>query len=576
MLHVLRTQRLRTSFLDTAEMRTGTMHRQPQTHRAANAVPRRRGANLVLSGAVLVAFGAVAGRLIFLGTHAGPQVTLAMSEAAPTSFARPDIIDRGGRLLATDIEVPSLFADPAIVLDRDEVVEKLASVIPDLDQAELRHALADKTRRFVWIRRGLSPKVAQRIHDLGLPGLAFRKELRRAYPAGELAGHVLGTVNVDNKGVSGIEKHIDDAVGVDPVHGAELSARAPVRLSLDIGVQHTLEDELETAVRRYHTAGAAGVVLDIKSGEVLASASLPRIDPSRPAMALDPARLDKISGGTYELGSVFKTMTVAMALDEGTATAATMFDVRAPLTAGRFTITDFHPAGRPLSVSEIFTLSSNVGAGMLALEAGPDRFRAFMQRLGLLDPLHTEASAVSPPQVPKNFERIELITMSYGHGIAVAPLQFASAAASLLNGGTLVKPTFLRFRHEAAAKPVRVASDLTSREMARLFRLNVLDPGGTGKRADVAGYRVGGKTGTADRAAGGRYEEKTVISSFLGAFPMDAPQYLTFVLLFEPKGTVETGGQRTASMNAAPVTGRLIRRIAPQLAVAPLMAEVTQ
>ncbi len=521
-------------------------------------------------------FGAVGGRLIYLGTHTGPQVTLAMSEAVPTSFARPDIIDRGGRLLATDVEVPSLFADPAIVLDRDEVVEKIASVIPDLDQAELRSALADKTRRFVWIRRGIAPKVAQRIHDLGLPGLAFRKELRRAYPAGELAGHVLGSVNVDNKGVAGIEKHIDDVIGVDAVHGAELSARAPVRLSLDIGVQHTLEDELETAVRRYHTAGAAGLVLDIRSGEVLASASLPRIDPSRPAMGLDPARLDKVSGGTYELGSVFKTITVAMALDEGTATPATVLDVRAPLTAGRFTITDFHPAGRPLTVSEIFTLSSNVGSGMLALEAGPEKFRGFMQRAGLLDPIHTEAGPVGAPQVPAHFDRIELITMSYGHSIAVAPLQFAASAASLLNGGTLVKPTFLRFRPETAAKPVQVASELTSREMARLFRLNVLDPNGTGKRADVPGYRVGGKTGTADRAEGGRYEEKTVISSFLAAFPMDAPQYLTFVLLFEPKGTVETGGQRTASLNAAPVTGRLIRRIAPQLSVAPLLAEVTQ
>ena len=562
--------------LGSVEMQKRTAQTQTSTHDTPPGALRRRIANALLFGAVLAMFGAVGGRLVYLGIHTGPQVTLAVSDAVPTSFARPDIIDRGGRLLATDVEVPSLFADPAIVLDRDEVVEKLAGVIPDLDQAELRHALADKSRRFVWIRRGLSPKVAQRIHDLGLPGLAFRKELRRAYPAGELAGHVLGAVNVDNKGVAGIEKHIDDVIGVDAVHGAELSARAPVRLSLDIGVQHTLEDELETAVRRYHTKGAAGVVLDIRSGEILASASLPRTDPSRPAMGLDPSRLDKISGGTYELGSVFKTMTVAMALDEGTATSATILDVREPLTAGRFTITDFHPAGRPLSVGEIFTLSSNVGSGMLALQAGPEKFRGFMQRIGLIDPIHTEAGPVSAPQLPARLERIELITMSYGHGIAVAPLQFAAAAASLLNGGTLVKPTFLRFRPEAATKPVQVASDLTSREMARLFRLNVLDPNGTGKRADVQGYRVGGKTGTADRAESGRYEEKTVISSFLGAFPMDAPQYLTFVLLFEPKGTVETGGQRTASLNAAPVTGRLIRRIAPQLSVAPLMPEVTQ
>ena len=224
-------------------MQKRTGQTQTRTHNTPAEALRRRIANALLLGAALAMFGAVGGRLVYLGIRTGPQVTLAVSDAVPTSFARPDIIDRGGRLLATDIEVPSLFADPAIVLDRDEVVEKLASVIPDLDQTELRHALADKSRRFVWIRRGLAPKVAQRIHDLGLPGLAFRKELRRAYPAGELAGHVLGAVNVDNKGVAGIEKHIDDGIGVDAVHGAELSARAPVRLSLDIGVQHTLEDE---------------------------------------------------------------------------------------------------------------------------------------------------------------------------------------------------------------------------------------------------------------------------------------------------------------------------------------------
>ncbi|MEQ1716423.1 MAG: penicillin-binding protein 2 [Hyphomicrobium sp.] len=538
--------------------------------------PRAAIANATLAAAVLAAFSAVGAQLVVLGVRGGAvEATLALTEAAATNFARPDIIDRNGRLLATDVEAPSLFADPAIVLDRDELVEKLSTVLPDLDQGELRAALSDRTRRFVWIRRGLAPKTAQKIHDLGLPGLAFRKELRRAYPAGLLAGHVLGTVNIDNKGVAGIEKYIDDVVGVEGVHGAELSDHAPVRLSIDVGVQHSLEDELDTAMRRYGTEGAAGLVLDIRTGEVMASASFPRIDPSRAQMSLDPAKVDRIAGGTYELGSVFKTITVAMALDEGLVTSATMLDVREPLAAGRFTITDLHPAGRPLSVEEVFTHSSNVGAGMLALQAGPERFKGFLQRAGLLDPMQTELGPVSAPQVPDRFERIQLITMSYGHGIAVAPLQFAAAAASVLNGGNRVTPTFVRYRSDTA-KPPSVTTDLTSREMARLFRLNVMDASGTGKRADVPGYRVGGKTGTAERADNGRYREKAVISSFLGAFPMDSLQYLTFIALFEPKASVETGGQRTASSNAAPVTGRLIRRIAPQLAVAPLNIEQTQ
>lgn len=542
----------------------------------ARARHGRSPANGLLAIAVLASFGAVAAQLVMLGLKSsGPQVTLALSEAAPTNFARPDIIDRNGRLLATDIEVPSLFADPALVLDRDELVEKLATVLSDINQSELRAQLADKARRFVWIRRGLSPKTAQQVHDLGLPGLAFRNELRRAYPGGELAGHILGGVNIDNKGVGGIEKYIDEKVGVEGVHSAELSDRAPVRLSIDLGVQHSLEDELDTAMRHYHTEGAAGVVIDVKTGEVVASASLPRVDPLKPQQAQEPVRIDRVAAGSYELGSVFKTITLAMALEDGLATTATVLDVRQPLTAGRYTISDFHPSDRPLTVEEVFTHSSNVGAGMLALQAGADRFGGFLKRLGLADPLTTEIGPAGLPQLPVQMERAELITMSYGHGIAVSPLQFASAAASILNGGKKITPTFLRYR-ESDEKPAAVISGMTSREMARLFRLNVLDPSGTGKRAEVPGYRVGGKTGTAERASNGRYQEKAVLSSFLGAFPMDDPQYVTYVVLFEPQATPETNNQRTASMNAAPVTARIIRRIAPQLGVVPLMTTMTQ
>jgi cell division protein FtsI (penicillin-binding protein 3) len=526
--------------------------------------------------ALFIAFAEVTIQLVALALNHQPNVTLALSEPMATSFSRPDIVDRNGRLLATDLEAPSIFADPGIVLDRDELVEKLTAVLPDLDAGELRRALADRSRRFVWVRRGVSPKVAQTVHDLGLPGLSFRDELKRAYPAGALAGHVLGSVNVDNRGVTGIEKFIDDKIGVDPVHAATLSSRAPVRLSLDLGVQHALEDELDGAVKRYQTEGAAGLVLNIKTGEVLASASLPRVDPTWPAEDVDEKHIDRVTAGTYELGSVFKTLTIAMAFDEGLAGPGTMLDVREPLQAGPFTVTDFHPAGRPLSVTEVFTHSSNVGAGMLALQAGPEKLQGFLRRLGVLDPLKIEGPAVVAPQVPPAWDRAATITVSYGHGIAVAPLQFAAAAATLLNGGKRVEPTFLRKFEAGAAETKPLVTAETSRQIARLMRVNVMGPDGTGSQAEVPGYRVGGKTGTAGLAERGGYAPKSVISSFLGAFPMDDPQYLTFVILFEPKGVAESGGQHTAGTNAAPVTGRLIARIAAQLGVRPMNVAESQ
>jgi cell division protein FtsI (penicillin-binding protein 3) len=543
--------------------------------------PRNSGANrraeAAVNGILFFAFSGIVAQLLLLSVGRHTDITLAVSEpVAATSFSRPDIVDRNGRLLATDLEAPSIFADAGLVLDRDEVVEKLATVLPDLNAGELLRALSDKNRRFVWVRRGVSPSIAQKVHDLGLPGVSFRYELKRAYPGGMLAGHVLGYTDVDNRGVTGIERYIDDKVGVDPIHSAVLSSRPPVRLSLDIGVQHALEDELDDAVRRYQTEGAAGVVLNIKTGEILASASLPRVDPTWPTQALDDKHIDRMTGGTYELGSVFKTLTLAMAFDEGLARPDSVLDVRQPLEAGRFTVTDLHPSNRPLTVTEVFTHSSNVGAGMLALQAGPERLRGFLHKVGVLEQMQTEEGAVATPQVPSNWNRAATITASFGHGIAVAPLQFAAAAATILNNGKTVHPTFLRKFDAGTADGRPVVTATTSRQMAELMRLNVTNRDGTGGKADVPGYRVGGKTGTADVAGKGGYTSNSVISSFLGAFPTDEPQYLTFVMLFEPKGVADTGGHRTAGTNAAPVTGRLIARIAAQLGVAPQTVTASQ
>lgn len=535
---------------------------------------QRRASRLVMSGFIAV-FAALGGQLLALGWPSPVMISLAAAEVVAVTHSRPDIVDRNGRLLATDLRVPSLYADPAIVIDRDEVVEKLLRVLPDLNTEELRASLHDRNRRFVWVRRGLSPLTAQHIHDLGLPGLEFRYELKRAYPHGTIAGHVLGGTDVDNRGLSGIEAYVDRKIGIEAVSGATLSNKPPVRLSLDVGVQHALEDELTVAVRDYAAKGAAGVVLDIRTGEVLASASLPDVDPANPVSRRGADKLDKLMSATFELGSVFKAETIALAMDEGLVAPSSVLDVTRPLQIGRYTIRDPHAVGRPLSVTEVFLKSSNVGAGMLALKAGAKRTRQFYERLGLLGPLETEAGTTAAPQLPARFGDTELVTMSYGHGLAVAPLQFASATAALFNGGKRMQPTLLRVSSTPEPVARGIVTDTTSQRLAQMFRLNVMSDKGTGKRADAVGFRVGGKTGTAELARGGGYSDNAVVSSFVAAFPMDAPAYLTFVMVVEPKAQGGDEGGRSASKTAAPLTGRLIARVAPQLGVKPVIQQAT-
>jgi cell division protein FtsI (penicillin-binding protein 3) len=518
---------------------------------------------------VALAFCLVAGQLVRLAILGQNEVSVSMSQPIAIAFARPDIVDRNGQLLASDLVMPSLFADPALVVDKDELAEKLGRVLPGLDQEELRRNLADRDKRFVWIRRGMSTRQAEKIHSLGLPGIEFRSELGRAYPGGTLAGHILGYVNVDNKGIAGIERYLDEKGLVEPVHAASLTNHPPVQLSIDIAVQHAVEEELATAMATYKARAAVGLVMDANSGEIVAAASLPSVDPVSPTNVL--GTMDRLMGGTFELGSVFKMFTVAMALESGTVTTETPVDVRKPLRVGGFTITDSHPAGRVLNVGEVFRRSSNVGAGMLALNLGAKRQKEFFERVGLLGPLDTEAGKAAAVQLPPRWGEVETVTRSYGHGIAVSPLQFAAAAASLVNGGTRVQPTFLRKQGESEP-PQRVISEETSRELNALLRGNVVERDGTGRRADVPGLEVGGKTGTAELPGKGGYREKAVISSFFAVFSTGGAKYVTLVSLFEPQPVVETAKQITAGRNAAPVTARILSRIAPLLGVLPRTA----
>jgi cell division protein FtsI (penicillin-binding protein 3) len=516
--------------------------------------------------AFALAFVLIGGRLVTLGFTDTGQNSGGLYDISSTVH-RPDIFDRDRRLLATDIKGATLYADPARVIDIDELAEQVTSVLPDVDAKDLRTRLR-QGGRFVRIRRELTPKQQAEIHELGLPGLDFIEEYRRVYPASATAGQVVGLVDVDNKGLAGIEKFIDDNPQLT------MTGDEAITLSLDLGAQYVLREELGNALAAYRAKAAAGVVMDVHSGEVVALASLPDYDPNHREQALDKDRLNRISFGTYEMGSVFKVFTVAGVLDSGLANFHTHYDASAPIHYASFTIDDFHGQRRSLSVPEVFIYSSNIGAAKMALEMGVDRHRAFLKKLGLLDRVPTELGDTAAPIVPAHWQKLNTMTIAFGHGLSVTPLQLVAATLPLVNGGIAVSPTFLpRSREEGMAEGHRVLKPETSAAMLKLMRLNVLK--GTGKRANADGYRVGGKTGTAEKVVHGRYSTSALLTSFLAAFPTDAPEYVVLVMLDEPQRLPETHNQATAGINAAPTVGKIVARIAPILGVAPKL-EVDQ
>jgi cell division protein FtsI (penicillin-binding protein 3) len=510
--------------------------------------------------AFALAFLLIGGRLVTLGFTGMGQGAGGLYDISSTVH-RPDILDRHGRLLATDIKGATLYADPAKVIDIDELAEQVTSVLTDVDAKTLRAKLR-AGGRFVRIKRELTPKQQEEIHELGLPGLAFIEEYRRVYPMGATASHVVGLVDVDNKGLAGIEKFIDDNPQLT------MSDDQAVTISLDLGAQHVMREELSSAIKVYHAKAAAGIVMDVHSGEVLALASLPDYDPNRREQALDKDRLNRVGFGVYEMGSVFKVFTVAGVLDMGLASMRSHYDASSPIHYASFTIDDFHGQHRSLSVPEVFIYSSNIGAAKMALEMGVDRHRAFLKKLGLMSRVSTEIGDSAAPIIPTHWQKLNTMTIAFGHGMSVTPIQLAASTLPLVNGGIAVAPTFLpRSREDGMAGGSRVLKSETSSAMLKLMRLNVLK--GTGKRANADGYRVGGKTGTAEKVVGGHYSTSTLLTSFLSTFPTDAPEYLVLVMLDEPQRVAESSNQATAGVNAAPTAGKIIERIAPILGVAP-------
>jgi cell division protein FtsI (penicillin-binding protein 3) len=524
---------------------------------------------LIVSVIFMLAFGVIAARLAQVSLLPRgvtvPRIAR-FNPAPPPPPGRADIVDCQGKLLATTLDSPSLYANPRQIIDADEVAQKLTAALPDLDRAAVLAKLKSG-KGFVWIKRHLTPDQAYAVNQLGLPGLQFQHEERRVYPYGSLLSHVVGFAGIDDNGEAGVERGLDDSLR---------GRRDPLQLSIDLRLQYVLHEEVARVVNDFTAKGGAGLIMNVNTGEVLAMVSLPDFDPSHPD-TLDPDHPDwtiaqrmfnRVTLGDYEIGSVFKIFTTAMGLDSGATTMTGRFDATYPIHIGRFTISDYHGKHRWESVPEILMYSSNIGEAKIAVAVGGERQQDYLRRFGLLSPPSIELKELGKPHYPARWREVNVMTIGFGHGISETPLQVATAGAALVNGGILRPATLLKLPPGEAPQGTRVISPETSAHMRQLLRMVVLY--GTGEMVDAPGYVVGGKTGTADKVEGRHYAEQKLLSSFLGVFPMTAPKYLLLVMVDEPHPNKWSHGYATAGWTAAPAVGRTIVRIAPLLGVQPV------
>lgn len=514
-----------------------------------------------------IAFLTVLGRLIHLGAQVPPEP---MFTPKNSTNGRPAILDRNGVVLSMDIPITSAFASPRVMVDIDDAVERITAIFPDLDRQQLHRRLSARGA-FTWIRRHITPKEEQALWNAGIPGLSFQRDKKRIYPNGALAAHVLGAVNVDNVGISGLEKWIEtDGLATLRQSGIDLASGAlnPIVTSLDIRVQYALEDEIGKAIEKYAAKAGAGLVLDVNTGEILALASLPSFDANAPADALKPDRINRIAASVFEMGSTFKALTTAMALESGQYTTRSMIDASKPVAFGRMRIRDFEGKYRPLSLPEAFIYSSNISMAKIAMRLGKDHHQEFLRRFGQMETLKTELPETATPMLPRKWTDITTATASFGHGIAVTPLQASMGVAALVNGGILIRPTFIKDEPvEARTLASGLVSPKTSEAMRFLLSLNAEQ--GSARNARIIGYQIGGKTGTAEKVVGGRYSKTLNITSFMGVVPVEDPRFLLLTILDEPAGLPETYGFRTSGWNAVPLGGAVFKRVLPMLGQRP-------
>lgn len=515
---------------------------------------------------VVAVFCLIFGALIFGAVKAAMFSGLSgpSSGSGVLVVQRGDLTDRNGLLMATNLPHFRLVIEPSETVDRAFVQQQVLAALPDMPRTSRRRLariLAGEERGF--IMGGLTAEDRQRVHDLALGGLYFEEEDARVYPLNDLGAHVIGFANQEGEGASGFEAAFNQQI-----RDAGQSGEA-VALSIDLRVQGALENELEAVAIDQQAIGAVGIVTNIRTGEVLGMASWPDFDPNHRGRSDSSAFINRAAGQVWEMGSTFKIFSVAAGLDSGAVRADTVIDAAGGLRLGSRVINDFHAANRAMTVEEVFTHSSNIGTSRIAALMGGDVMQSYYDEFGLLDRLQIGLAESTAPLVPRRWDANTIASASFGHAIGVTPLQMAAGVGAIMNGGEYVPLTLQPVRDRSAIRGRRVVSPQTSLQMLRLMRLNVTS--GSGRRADIEGFSVGGKTGTAEKYTNGRPDRTRVVSSFISVFPTDGPvtqdRYLVLILLDEPRGSEASGGARTAGFTAAPAVGRVIRRIGPFLGV---------
>ena len=524
---------------------------------APTEVDLARNRLLIAAGLTAAAFTLVAFRLLDVIIMPATQ-SQKVERSIPITkhyVSRADILDRNGRIMATNLNTASLYANPNLIQNKAGVAAKLAAIL-NLNAASLAEQFESK-RPFLWIKRHLTPKQTYAVNKLGIPGLDFANEQRRVYPLGSLASHVLGFTNIDNHGLKGIENKFNNTLS---------NSGKPLRLSIDVRVQNIMREALLNSINKFHAIGGAGLVLDARNGEILSMVSLPDFNPNLPRKAKNKVLFNRATHGVYEMGSTLKIFNTAMALEHEKITMQSGYDATKPIRTSKFVIKDYHAKNRWLSIPEIFMYSSNIGSVKMAMDVGRVAQRKFFKRLGLLNKPQIELGEVGKPIVPEPWNDIHSMTISYGHGLAISPLQLVAGVAAVVNGGVLYTPTL--FQRTQLTIGSRVISKETSEQVRRLLKLVVSH--GTGSLAAAKGYLVGGKTGTAEKVVGREYKREALLSSFIAAFPINAPKYVVFVMIDNPVAIKGTRHRPTGGWVAAPVVGEVISRIGPLLGVKPI------